>query len=134
VDARRWLEQLETRLATASVDEAFAPLAFLAAQHVGIAEAELRAARRRALLVLAAGGDVRRALGPDEVAVRRLAQDLDRPERRAELAAALSSLADQARELPHVAHAVSLLRGDADLGWRWLACALLAEELVGEDG
>jgi hypothetical protein len=133
VDARPWLEQLEMQLAAAPVDEIFAGLAFLAAQHVSVPEAELRGARRRALLVLAAGGDPRRALAPQDRAVARLADDLDRPERRAELAAALTSLENESIGLPAVARAVSLLRTDADLAWRWLACALVVDELL-EDG
>jgi hypothetical protein len=132
VDERAWLEALERQLAGGSADDAFAPLAFLAAGRVRFAEAELRAARRRALLVLAAGGDPRRTLGPREPAVARLSDDLDAPERRADLAVALTALAEQAGGLPHVEHALAALRADPDLAWTWLACALLADEIVGE--
>jgi hypothetical protein len=132
VQARPWLEQLEIQLVAAPLDEAFAPLAFLAAQDLRLDEDELRAARRRALLVLAAGGDPRRTLGPHDRAVSGLAGDLDRPERRARLAAALTSLEEQATGLPAVTRAVAALRGDPELAWRWLACALLADEIADE--
>jgi hypothetical protein len=134
VAERIWLEQLENQLGPGSTDEASGVLAFLAARRVRFDAAELRAARRRALLVLAAGGDPRRAFGPDEPAVRRLAADLDRAERRAELSAALAHLAEEAGGLSVVERTVSVLQGEPDLAWRWLACALLADELTDEGG
>ena len=48
--------------------------------------AELKAAVRRAMLILAAGGDPHRELALGDVAVERLAEELDLPERRAVLA------------------------------------------------
>jgi hypothetical protein len=126
VDARPWLEQLE------GADDAglLAGLAFLAAQDVTIPEVELNAARRRALFVLAAGGDPHRALEPGGRAARALAADLDSPDRRADAARALDRLAAQADGLAAVTAALERLRADSELGWRWLACALLAEELA----
>ena len=129
MDARPWLEQLERQLPATPVDEALAPLAFLASQGVSLPSDELRAAVRRALLLRAAGGDPRRPLAFEERAVSTLAEDLDRPERRTELAAALSELGDQAAGLPQVSGALEALRVDPGLAWRWLACALLADEL-----
>jgi hypothetical protein len=126
VDARPWLEQLE------GADETglLAGLAFLAAKEVTIPEAELNAARRRALFVLAAGGDPHRSLEPGGPAARALAADLDTPDRRADAARALDGLAAQAQGLAAVTAALDRLRGDSELAWRWLACALLAEELA----
>ena len=82
-------------------------LAWLAIGSVPIDDAELKAARRRAMLVLAAGGDPHRDLDLDSVAVERLASELDSPERREALAAALGAL--EADGLPHVSGALELL-------------------------
>ena len=131
VDARAWLEQLE------GADDAglLAGLAFLAAQEVPIPDVELNAARRRALFVLAAGGDPHRALEPGGPAARALAADLDTPQRREDAVRALDGLAAQSEGLAGVTAALDRLRGDPDLAWRWLACALLAEELAeGDEG
>ena len=105
-------------------------LAWLVRDEVGIDEDELNAARRRAMLVLAAGGDPRREIELDSVAAERLAGELDTPARRAGLAAALDRLAAEAQDLPAVATAVQTLRSDSDLAWRSLALALLADELA----
>jgi hypothetical protein len=65
--------------------------------------------------------------------VRTLARDLDQPGRRQELAAALAALAEEADGLTAVASTLSWLRADDELAWRWLACALLADEVT-DDG
>jgi carboxylate-amine ligase len=87
VSRRAWLEQLERGDADPT-----AALAFLAAQDVDFDDDELRAARRRALLVLAAGGDPQRELEYGSRAVGSVADDLDRPERRAQLLEAADTL------------------------------------------
>ena len=130
MDPRPWLEHLE-QVAHDGVDPC-AGLAFLAAQELELDEAELNAARRRALFVFAAGGDPHRSLEPGSRAVTTLAADLDAPALRAAFALALGSLAAAAGGLPTVERALADLRGDDDLAWRWLAVALLAEELAGE--
>ena len=107
-------------------------LAWLVRDEVGIDEDDLNGARRRALFVLAAGGDPHRELDYDAVAAERLAQELDTPERRVALAAALERLVPEAEGLPAVAEALALLRGQPDLAWRSLALALLADELADE--
>jgi hypothetical protein len=119
------LEALEL----SDVDLAVA-LVWLVRDDVGIAEDELNAARRRAMFVLAAGGDPHRELDVDSVAAERLAAELDTPARRAALAAALAALASEAEDLPAVAGALASLRADSNLAWRSLALALLADELV----
>jgi hypothetical protein len=91
---------------------------------------ELNAARRRALLLLAAGGDPTRELDPAGRAVRALAEDLDAPARREQLRAALAALRADAAGLPAVTGAVDALLADADAAWRWYAAALLADELT----
>jgi hypothetical protein len=79
--------------------------------------------------VLAAGGDPHRDVDPRGRAVTSLAADLDEPERREELGAALDDLSTRADGLPNVAAALEGLRADGDAAWRWLAAALLADEL-----
>jgi hypothetical protein len=106
-------------------------LALLAGRDLAIEPTELSAALRRAMLLLAAGGDPRRTLELDGRAVRALANELDRPERRELVARELEGLSSVAAGLPRVAHALADLVGDPDLAWRAYACALLADELDG---
>jgi hypothetical protein len=92
--------------------------AFVAGQAVPLDDSERNAAVRRALLVFAAGGDLHRDPSPNEPAVAELARDLDAPERREALMAALDSL-----------EGADALRADPELAWRIYACGLLADEL-----
>jgi hypothetical protein len=132
-DPRPLLEHLEETASGEAGDEGvLAALAYLAAQDVHLPEDELDAARRRSMLLLAAGGDPHRALELDGRAVRALADDLDTAERRARLAAALDGLSAAAAGLDRLTPALDRLRADDGLAWRWLACALLAEEISGE--
>ena len=123
---RQWLEQLEQE------DDPRAALAWLAGREVAIGEGELNAARRRAMLLLAAGGDPHRALDLDGRAVTALADELDSPGRRAELAEGLVRLQAEAVGLPRLAEALDELLAEPELAWRGLACGLLAEELADE--
>jgi hypothetical protein len=106
-------------------------LAWLVRDEVGIDEDDLNAARRRAMFVLAAGGDPHREIDQDSVAAERLANELDTPDRRTALARALDGLAVDAEGLPAVTAALDSLRSESDLAWRSLALALLADELAG---
>ena len=108
-------------------------LVWLVLGEVPVGEAELKAARRRALLVLAAGGDPHRELALDDVAVDRLAAELDTPERRAALAAVLDRLAADGEGLPAVTGTLAALRADPALAWQAYALALLADELADEE-
>jgi hypothetical protein len=81
------------------------------------------------VLLLATGGDPQRGLALDGRAVTALAEELDLPERRVELAAGIARLRGQATAYPLVADVLGLLRGNPDLAWRAFACGLLAEEL-----
>jgi hypothetical protein len=105
-------------------------LALLAGREIQIEEAELNAARRRALLLLAAGGDPQQGLDLDGRAVRALADDLEQQARRDHLAAGLAAVGEESKGLPFVSAAVESLLADPDLGWRAFACALLAEDLA----
>jgi hypothetical protein len=132
VDARPLLEHLEASADEAGEEAVLAGLAFVAAQGIHLPGDELGAARRRAMLLLASGGDPHRALEPDGRAVRALADDLDEPRPRAELAASLERLSGEAQGLAQVTRALDRLRADPELAWRWLALAFLAEEISDE--
>jgi uncharacterized membrane protein len=121
------LEQLEL----GELGDPLAVVAYLAGERVELADGELKEARRRALLLLAAGGDPHRELGLDDRAVQAVAADLWSEPRLVALAAGLDELALRARELPRVRAAVLHVAGDIELAWRLFALALLAEELGG---
>jgi hypothetical protein len=104
-------------------------LAWVAGRSLDLPSAELNEALRRALLLLAAGGDPHRELGVDDRAVKALAVDLHTDERQHELVAELDRLVLAARDLPRVSEALLFLAGDVDLAWRLFALGLLAEEL-----
>jgi hypothetical protein len=125
--SRATLEQLEESDLDLGVT-----LAWLVREQVAIDGDELNASRRRAMFVLAAGGDPHRELGLDSVAASRLADELDTPERRRQLTDALGAL--ETAGLPRVAAAVTALRDDPETAWRTLALALLADEIADYPG
>ena len=127
---RARLEELERSGLDSRSSELLVVLCWLVRADTAIDEAELNGARRRAMFVLAAGGDPHRDVGLDSVAAERLADELDTPERRAQLAAALDEL--PADDLPAVTAAMELLRADPELAWRSFALSLLADELADE--
>lgn len=127
---RARLEELERAGLDPRSSDLLVVLCWLARDAIPIDEGELNAARRRAMFVLAAGGDPHRDLGLDSIAAERLADELDTPERRAQLAAALGEL--PAEDLPVVTAAVGSLRADPELAWRSFALCLLADELADE--
>jgi hypothetical protein len=110
--------------------ELLVALVWLVLGELPISEAELNASRRRAMFVLAAGGDPHRELDLNSVAADRLAVELDSPERRKSLQEALSAL--DATGLPAVSEGLSVLLEDPELAWRCLGLALLADELADE--
>jgi hypothetical protein len=128
---RRALAGVEALLEAGERWEAVTAIAYVAGVSLELDAGELAAARRRALLVLAAGGDPHRELDLAAPAVDTLARDLDAPELRARLAAALASLPVDGA--PRVAEAASALAADPELALHALACALLAEELAEEE-
>jgi hypothetical protein len=129
---RSFLEQLEERLSEGDPVEVEVSLVLLAGRSVDLDEGELRAGRRRAVQLLAAGGDPRRELDPEGRAVTALADDLDTPERRAALGTGLASLRPTVAGLTNVSARLERLAADDDLAWRWYACTLLGEVLVEE--
>src|SRR4030095_13204602 len=104
-------------------------LALLAAPEPLIEPDELSPAPRRAMLLLAAGGDPHRELELDGRAVTALAAELDQPERRSKLSRGLEALRPEAAGFSRVSPALEVLLLDASLAWRAYACALLADEL-----
>ena len=126
------LEQLEAGGFDPHSGELFVVLTWLVLDDVDLDAAERKAAVRRAMLVLAAGGDPHREIDHDTVAAIRLAEELDTPERRASLAQALAGLAAAAEGLWTVSEALRTLQSEPDLAWRTLALALLADELAEE--
>jgi hypothetical protein len=104
-------------------------LALLAGRELAIAPGELSPALRRSMLLLAAGGEPHRELELGGRAVRALADELDRPDRRESVNRGIEGLRGPASGLPRVAQALEKLRADPDLAWRAYACALLADEL-----
>lgn len=129
---RAFLVELEARLAAGEPVEVDVSLALLGGQGVELDDDELRGARRRAVQLLAAGGDPRREPEPDGRAVKALAADLASPARKAALTDGLVSLRDAVEDLPEVSARLERLLADQELAWRWFACTLLADELVGE--
>jgi hypothetical protein len=127
---RASLEELERSGLDPRSSELLVVLCWLVREEVVIDEAELNGARRRAMFVLAAGGDPHRDVGLDSVAAERLADELDTPERRAQLAAALDEL--PVDDIPAVAASIESLRTDPELAWRSFALSLLADELAEE--
>jgi len=124
-----WVDRLETLLAGADEATAVVTVASVAGRGLALDEEELRGAGRRALLVLAAGGDPLRGLDLDGPAVLGLARELDAPERRGELEDGLFRLLEDATGLPHVSEAVRGLLAERDVAWRAYVCSLLAEQL-----
>jgi hypothetical protein len=129
-ETRARLEELERSGLDPASSELLVVLCWLVRDHVAIDEDELNAARRRAMFVLAAGGDPHRDLAPDSIAAERLADELDTPGRRTQLATALAEL--PADGLPAVTAAAESLRSDRGLAWRSFALCLLADELADE--
>jgi hypothetical protein len=124
---RSALELVEGRLEAGQPGEAL--LAFVAGRQLEIQDAELGAARRRAMLVLAAGGDPHRELELDSPAVQVLARDLDTPERHEALRHGFAGLRESAAGLPLTSELLLALEDDPNLAWRAFALAILADEL-----
>jgi len=126
---RAVLSQIEEMLAGGAETEGLVSIALVAGSELELPEEELNGALRRAMLLLAAGGDPRRELELDGRAVTAVAADLDSQARREELNERLVALRPTAAELPLVEGALARLLADHDLAWQTFACAVLAHEL-----
>ena len=129
-----WLVELERSLAqdpgTDNLALALVVLASVAGRGIVIGEDDAHAAIRRALLLLAAGGDPERGLDLNGRAVTALAEDLRTTDRQIALEQGVRDLRLEAAGLPHVGEAVRALMDTPDVAWRAYACSLLAEELA----
>jgi hypothetical protein len=77
------------------------------------------------LFVFAAGGDLQRDPVLDDPAVLELARDVDSPERRVALSAAIEQLDADPQLLERLR--------DPELAWQAFACGLLADALGDQD-
>jgi hypothetical protein len=132
-----WLVELERSLAedggTESLAVGLVVLASVAGAEVPVEPQDVHAAARRALLLLAAGGDPERGLDLDGRAVTAMADELRTVDRQLALEQGLVELRFQAQGLPHASEAVHGLIHAPDVAWRAYAAGLLAEELGGVD-
>jgi hypothetical protein len=117
---RDWLDTLDETVG-------LPVLAYAAGLEIDLGE-DARGATRRALLLLAAGGDPRRDLDLNGRAVTAVAEDLDSPGRRAALADGLAALVTAAAGLP-VAARIEHLAAEPELAWRAFAAGVLADSL-----
>jgi len=92
-------------------------LAWLAGQGVELDPEEVKAATRRAELLLATGGDPRRELDLDGRAVGSMAEDLDDPVARDRFEDALARLTADSEGLAAVSDGLARLRAQPDLAW-----------------
>jgi hypothetical protein len=125
------LDDLLGRVDAGELGDPLPVLAYIAGQSVEIGEEDLNGGRRRALLLVAAGGDPHRDLDVDDRAVKALATDLYTDERREQLGRSIDALVLRVRELPVAREAALFLAADVDLAWRLFSLSLLAEELAG---
>jgi hypothetical protein len=132
-----WLLELERSLAedegTDNLAVGLVVLATVAGAEVPIEQEEVRGAARRALFLLAAGGDPERGLDLDGRAVGALAEELRTVDRQLALEQGLLDLRGRAQGLPHASEALHGLLDAPDVAWRAYAAGLLAEELGGAD-
>jgi hypothetical protein len=131
MDLRAALEHVEA--SGPSEADAGAAVAFAATLTLPLDEAALAGPLRRALLLLAAGGDPHRSLDGGGRAVRALADDLEGLVGDDALAAAFASVHTRARGLPRIEAAASDLAADPGRARRAVALALLGAELAGDE-
>jgi hypothetical protein len=124
------LDELFAQVDSGELGDPLPVLAYIAGQAVEIDDEDLNGARRRALLLVAAGGDPHRELTVDDRAVKALALDLFTEERRRQLGRSIDALVLRVRERQAAREAALFLAGDVDLAWRLFSLALLAEEIV----
>jgi hypothetical protein len=124
------LDEVLAQVDAGALGDPLPVLAYLAGQAIQLDDEELNGARRRALLLVATGGDPHRELGVDDRAVKALATDLYTDDRREELGRSIDAVVVRVRDLPTAREAALFLAADVDLAWRLFALALLAEELA----
>ena len=131
-----WLANVERSLAedegTENLAVALVVLASIAGANVEIGSDEVHGAARRAVFLLAAGGDPERGLDLDGRAVTALAEELRTVDRQLALESGLHELRLQAQGLPHASEALHGLIHAPEVAWRAYAAGLLAEELAAD--
>ena len=131
-----WLANVERSLAedegTENLAVALVLLASIAGANVDIDPDEVHGAARRAVFLLAAGGDPERGLDLDGRAVTALAEELRTVDRQLALESGLHELRLQAEGLPHASEALHGLIHAPEVAWRAYAAGLLAEELAAD--
>jgi hypothetical protein len=131
-----WLANVERSLAedegTENLAVALVVLASIAGANVEIGPDEVHGAARRAVFLLAAGGDPERGLDLDGRAVTALAEELRTVDRQLALESGLHELRLQAQGLPHASEALHGLIHAPEVAWRAYAAGLLAEELAAD--
>jgi hypothetical protein len=126
------MRELLERLEELPGESLLPSLAWLAGQEIQLDPDEVKAAVRRAELLLATGGDPRRELDLDGRAVEGLAADLGDDEARDRLEDALARLTADSEGLRAVSDGLARLRAQPDLAWRCYAGALLADAIAGD--
>jgi hypothetical protein len=128
-----WLAELERSLVESDETNALATalvvLAAVAGENVAVDEDERHGACRRAVFLLASGGDPERGLDLNGRAVTAVADELRTVDRQLALEQGIADLRAQAKGLPHVSEVVHALADAPDVAWRAFACSLLAEKL-----
>jgi len=131
-----WLLQLERSLAedpgTENLAVGLIVLATMAGADVRVDPDQVQGAARRALFLLAAGGDPERGLDLDGRAVSALAEELRTVDRQLALERGLLDLRLQVQGFPHASEAVHGLINAPDVAWRAYAAGVLAEHLGGD--
>ena len=126
------MREILERLESERPESLLPSLAWLAGSQVELDPDDVKAALRRAELLLAAGGDPRRELDFDGRAVAAVAADLDAPAVRDRFEDSLARLAAASDGLAAVAEGLALLRAQPELAWQIYAGALLAEAIAGD--
>jgi hypothetical protein len=132
-----WLVDLEHSLAedegTDNLAIGLVVLASIGGAEVPLEPKEATASARRAVFLLASGGDPERGLDLDGRAVSAVADELRTVDRQLALEEGLRNLRLLAEGLPHASEALHGLLHAPEVAWRAYAAALLAEELSSDD-
>jgi hypothetical protein len=128
-----WLDQFDAALREHEGEEhpsdAFIALALIAGQGIEIDEDELQGAVKRALLVLAAGGDPTRGIDLAGRGIETIAEDLDSPVRRKLLMEGLESIRLRAVQRDALHEVIVALEADPETAWRAFSAARMVELL-----
>jgi len=132
-----WLVDLERSLAedegTDNLAVGLVVLASIGGTEVSLEPEEAKASTRRAVFLLASGGDPERGLDLEGRAVSAVAEELRTVDRQLALEEGLRNLRLLAEGLPHASEALHGMLHAPEVAWRAYAAGLLAEELSSDD-